>query len=219
MTPNEREELETLLPWHAAGTLSPADAARVEAALAADPELARHFAVVREEMSETIHLNEALGVPSAQTLDKLLAAIDTEPRRYPRAALGGWVARLLGATSPRTMAWAATIAVLLIVLESGALTTMLLSERGSTYETASVPVAPTVSRGLTISSHVLIRFTPGATAAEITQFLEANKASVVDGPKPGGIYRLRVAVTGGDQLTRAVQAMQGSKLVAFVGAE
>jgi hypothetical protein len=219
MTPREREELETLLPWHAAGTLSPTDAARVEAALAVDPELARHFALVREEMSETIGLNEALGAPSTQTLDRLMAAIDAEPRRFPRATLGGWVARLLAATSPRTLAWVAAIAVLLIVLETGVLTTILLDQRTITYEAASVPAAPAATRGLAISSHVLIRFTPGATAAEITQFLQANKASVVDGPKPGGLYRLRVTVAGGDDLARTVQAMQGSKLVAFVGAE
>ena len=54
-------DLEDLLPWHAAGTLDANEAAEVERALAADPELARRFALVREELTETILLNESLG--------------------------------------------------------------------------------------------------------------------------------------------------------------
>ena len=51
-------DVEALLPWHAAGTLSRRDAQRVEEALARDPELARRYDLVREELGETIHLNE-----------------------------------------------------------------------------------------------------------------------------------------------------------------
>ena len=44
----ERQDIEALLPWHAAGTLSRRDAERVEQALASDRELARRFDLVRE---------------------------------------------------------------------------------------------------------------------------------------------------------------------------
>ena len=50
-------DIEELLPWHAAGTLSRRDTLRVEEALARDPELARRYALVREELGETILLN------------------------------------------------------------------------------------------------------------------------------------------------------------------
>ena len=72
---DDREEIESLLPWHAAGTLSRRDADRVEQALAGDSELARRFEVVREELAETIHLNESLGAPSARAMEKLFNAI------------------------------------------------------------------------------------------------------------------------------------------------
>src|SRR6516164_2132007 len=62
----EHQEIEALLPWYAAGTLSPRDTNRVEQALAGDRELARQYDLVREELVETIHLNETLGVPSAR---------------------------------------------------------------------------------------------------------------------------------------------------------
>ena len=85
----ERHEIEALLPWHAAGTLSRRDADRVEQALAGDRELARRYDLVREELAETIHLNETLGAPSARAMEKLFAAIDAEeagapPRRRRR---------------------------------------------------------------------------------------------------------------------------------------
>ena len=72
-----------LLPWHAAGTLNARDARRVDEALARDPELAKQYAVIREEYAETIHLNESLGAPSARAMQKLFDAIDGEPVRKP----------------------------------------------------------------------------------------------------------------------------------------
>ena len=80
----ERQDIEMLLPWHATGTLSRRDSDRIERALAADGELARQYALVREELAETIHLNETLGAPSARAMDKLFAAIDAEEARSPR---------------------------------------------------------------------------------------------------------------------------------------
>jgi hypothetical protein len=248
MTPNERQELETLLPWHAAGTLGPVDAARVEAALASDQELARHFAVVREEMAETIHLNEALGSPSPRAFDKLLAAIDAEPGRAPRTGFGGGFSRFFAALSPRTLAWSTAIAALVIVLQAGVIATMLTGDRAgprrATFETASAPQESSLSarvsapapapapasRGLVTAavptstasdaaSHVLVRFAPDASIADITRFLETNKASVVDGPKPGGLYRLRVNAGGKDELASVVATMQASKIVGFVAPE
>ena len=84
---DEPSEIEMLLPWHAAGTLNARDARRVEEALARDPELAKQYAVIREEYAETIHLNESLGAPSVRAMQKLFAAIDGEPVRKPSADL------------------------------------------------------------------------------------------------------------------------------------
>jgi anti-sigma factor RsiW len=71
-------DLELLLPWHAAGTLDVRDARRIEDALARDPELARQYAMIREEYAATISLNENLGTPSIRAMQKLFAAIDAE---------------------------------------------------------------------------------------------------------------------------------------------
>jgi hypothetical protein len=83
----ERQEIESLLPWHAAGTLDRRDTERVERALAEDSGLARRYELVREELAETIRLNEMLGGPSARAMEKLFAAIDAEEERVPRTPL------------------------------------------------------------------------------------------------------------------------------------
>jgi hypothetical protein len=43
-----RHEIESMLPWHVAGTLDRRDAERVERALAEDGELAQHYELVRD---------------------------------------------------------------------------------------------------------------------------------------------------------------------------
>src|SRR6266481_3140517 len=130
----EREDIETLLPWHAAGTLSRRDAERVEQALAQDAELARRYELVREELAETIHLNETLGAPSARVAQRLFAAIDADSanakRRKVSFDVGGWLAGLIEQVSPRTLAWSAAAAGLAIVLQAGLLAGLFIGERG-----------------------------------------------------------------------------------------
>jgi anti-sigma factor RsiW len=79
----DNDEIEALLPWHAAGTLSRRDADRVEQALADDPELARRYDLVRLELAETIYLNKTLGAPSTRAAKNLFAAIDAEEPLAP----------------------------------------------------------------------------------------------------------------------------------------
>src|SRR5215510_7090925 len=92
----ERQKIERLLPWHAAGTLSRREADLVERALAGDTELAQRYDLVRQELAETIHLNKTLGSPSECTMEKLFAAIDAEEAHAPRRRLGASAERLRG---------------------------------------------------------------------------------------------------------------------------
>src|SRR3954471_15300572 len=88
MLDQEPSEIEMLLPFHAPGTLNARDAGRVDESLASDPDLARQYAVIREEYAETIHLNESLGARSARAMQKLFAAFDGEPARKPSLSSG-----------------------------------------------------------------------------------------------------------------------------------
>ncbi len=215
----ERREIEDLLPWHAAGALGRREAERLEAALARDPELARRFAEVREELAADVHLNETLGAPSARAMDKLFAAIDAEPARRPPLALDlverwrGFAASL----TPRTLAWAASAAALVMVIQFAVIGGVMIHGKPAapTYSTASAPGAAT-----TTGAFVLIRFAPAARMADATRLLAANHASIVAGPMAGGFYRVRVAdkPLAKAPLTAIVQRLQKDRLVDFASA-
>ena len=84
----ERQDIEALLPWHAAGTLSRRDTERVEAALANDNDLRKQYQLVREELGETIRLNESLGAPSARAMERLFRRSRSRP---PASTRPPWV--------------------------------------------------------------------------------------------------------------------------------
>ena len=137
---SERSTVEELLPWHAAGTLSCREAQTVEEALASDPELARRYALVREELAQTVELNETLGAPSARALDALFAKIDAEPARQRAASfnLGARVREFFAGLSPRMLAWSAAAAALAIVLQAAVIGGIVIKENSAGgYETAS----------------------------------------------------------------------------------
>jgi hypothetical protein len=210
----EREDLETLLPWHAAGTLNRRDAERVERALANDRELMRRFNLAREELNETIHLNETLGAPSARAMEKLFAAIDAEPVRKPKVSfnLAGRLASFVASFSPRTLAIAGAVGALAIVLQAGVITTGLIKHEVGT-EVASKQGTGTELASADVSDGTLaaIRFSPKADVSQVTAFLLANKASMIDGPtQSGGIYTIRLPETGKAKEDHIKQMAQSS---------
>jgi hypothetical protein len=216
MTATNKDNVEDLLPWHAAGTLSRRDQQRVEDALAHDPELARRYELVREELADTILLNETLGAPSARAIDNLFAKIDAEPARKPTVSLnlGARTAAFFASLSPRTLAWSASAAVLAIVLQAGLIATVVVKDRPAAgYQTAS---APSTDPG--VGAFTLIRFAPQASSDDINKFLEANKLSIVAGPIPGGLYRVRVSSNKlpKDDLAGLVRKLQGDKVIGFI---
>jgi hypothetical protein len=222
---NEKQSphsIELLLPWHAAGTLNSRDAEDVDKALAQDKELARRFAMVRQEMTETILLNETLGAPSARAMENLFKAIDKECKAVPRQwasglrdwRLGTWLTDLFTPRLQvsRALVFSASAAALIMVLQAAVIAKMVLADRGggATFETASAPISAT--RGIDIGSYALVRFDPQANIADLTKFLESRGASIVDGPRLGGFFRVRIAHfrLAPDELARAVKELRSA---------
>ena len=215
----EHQEVEALLPWHAAGTLSPHDADRVEQALARDRELARQYDLVREELIETIHLNETLGAPSARAMEKLLAAIDAEEARGPRHRrwfdLGSRISEFLSRLTPRTLAWSATAAAVAILVQAAVIAAVVVKEQGS-------PSEPGLASAPSEGSYAVVRFAPQATTDDITKFLGAYKATVVEGPLKGQLYRIRLSEIKlpTEEVGKIVRQMQSeSNVVNFIAAK
>lgn len=214
----EPTEIETLLPWYAAGTLRRRDRQRVEDALRYDPALARHAELVREELAETISINESLGVPSARCMDRLMAAIDVETtaarKRNSARAVGRQFAAFIAGFSPRTLAVAASFAVAAIALQAFLLVSMATKPQ-VTFETAEQNPAATGH-----GTFAMVRFAREASAAEITRFLEEYQATLVDGPKPGGFYQVRIAMKtlAKEELARIVSRMRQDRIVEVANA-
>jgi len=176
----EPSEIEMLLPWHAAGTLNARDARRVEEALARDPELAKQYAAIQQEYTETIDLNESLGAPSARAMQKLFAAIDGEPARKPSGSLNlsAGIAGFFAKLSPRTLAWSASLGALVLVLQAGVIGAVLVKNQTASYQTASLSTNEPITRSLGPEAppRALVRFAPEARISDITALLDSYHA-------------------------------------------
>ena len=220
MLEQEPSEIEMLLPWHAAGTLNARDARRVEEALARDPELARQYAVIREEYAETIDLNESLGAPSARAMQKLFAAIDAEPARKPSLSrsISARIAGFFASLSPRTLAWSASLGALALLLQAGVIGAVLMKNQPASFQTASLSMNEPITRALGPEAppRALVRFAPDARVADITALLDSYQASIVDGAK-GGMFRLQFgnkAMTK-DEIAGLMSRLQSEKIVSL----
>ena len=216
MLEQEPGEIELLLPWHAAGTLSARDARRVEEALASDPELARQYAAIRGEYEETIHLNESLGAPSARAMQKLFAAIDAEPAQAAGSLpLSARISTFFASLSPRTLAWSASFGAIALLLQAGIIGAVLMKTQPATFETASLSTSAPITRelGAAAPARALVRFTPEARVADITALLDNYQASII-GDAKGGMFRLQFdKAMSRDELAALLGKMQREKFV------
>jgi hypothetical protein len=219
MLEREPSEIEMLLPFHAAGTLHPRDSRRVDEALARDPELARQYAVIREEYAETIHLNESLGAPSARAMQRLFAAIDAEPRRERSSSLNLFarLTRFFASLSPRTLAWSGSVGGMVLVLQAGVIGAVLLDNQASSLQTASPAENEPRTRdaGAGAPLRALVRFKPDARAAEITSLLDSYHASIIE--TKGGLFRLQFghsALTK-DGIAALTEKLQSEKIISL----
>jgi anti-sigma factor RsiW len=214
---DEPGEIELLLPWHAAGTLSARDARRVEEALTRDPDLARQYAVIREEYAETIDLNESLGAPSVRAIQNLFAAIDAEPvpEVRPSFNFSARISSFFASLSPRALAWSAGVGAVALLLQAGVIGAVLIQSQGANYQTASLSAGEheVVAQA---PPRALVRFAPDARMADITALLDTYQASIVGGAK-GGMLRLQFGdkpVTK-EEAASLLNRLQGEKIVSL----
>jgi hypothetical protein len=80
--------------------------------------------------------------------------------------------------SAHVVAWS-MVALAIVALAN---TTLFVAGRGI-YQTASAPANEAI---------VAVRFIAQATAEEISTFLESYNGNIIDVPRPGGFYRVRI---------------------------
>jgi len=215
MSDDERHEVEELLPWYAAGSLSRRDMQRVKEAITRDPQLARTYQSVSEELAGTVDLNQTLGAPSDRAMEKLFANIDAEPVRRPVRArgIGERFSTFLASLSPHTLAWSATAAALLVVVQAGVIGGILVNRQTVGFQTASAPSAATGD-----GTFAIVQFAPDASMADVAKLLQANNVSITSGPAAGNLYRIRLGRAGlsRDDTDRIISQLQQDKTVRFI---
>ncbi len=218
-TMDEREEIEALLPWFVTGKLAEAERVRVELYLAEHPDVARQVALAREESAETIAGAESFGVPSRASFDRLMVEVGRQERRQAGLlqSFAPYLERIadwIGGFSRMQLGGLAVAAALLLAVQAVTVT-YLMTGGGATYQTASGPSDIAPARG----TFALVTFKPAATAQEITAMLAEVGAQVVDGPKAGGIWRVRLSaepLAAADAEARIATMRAKSTVVGFV---
>ncbi len=200
LTHDEREALELLLPWYAAGTLEEEERRRVEAALESDAGLADSLALVRQDREAALELIAEEPVPTSMAA-RFEAALNATPhpaethqarparslQEGPLARFGAWLSQLL---SPPRLAVAALAAALLIAVQAGLLVSLIgTGEDGNGFTVASEEDEGAQAGGLA----VLVQFAPDLDMAALAAFLDRAGGRIVDGPLPGGLFKLRFA--------------------------
>jgi anti-sigma factor RsiW len=197
----EREEIEMLLPWYVSGRLDAADRARVESYLARDAGLRHQLDLIRAERQETIGANEALPTAPAGALDRLMTSLpQRQPslaQRFASSTIYQTVADFFAAPTVRGVRFAAFAAALLLLVQAAVITTLLVrGEGGGTYQTAS---GQSDDKGVS----ALVVFTEDARLPAISRLLADLDATIVDGPKPGGVYKIRIRTSDRSDAARA----------------
>ena len=153
----------------------------------------------------------SLGAPSARAMEKLFAAIDAEAPVARKASFNfmGRVVEFMSSFSPRTLAYAGTAAAIALMVQAAVLTTVVVRDQGGQ--------AP-----FQLASHeprAMVRFTANATLADVTRFLDVNKAVVVNGPSRGRPVRNPADLTDGPEadFARAIERMKAeTRIVEFI---
>jgi AcrR family transcriptional regulator len=205
-SPNE--DIEALLPWYEKGTLPEKEARLVEDYLAGNPDRARFLALIREEMMETVEANERSGMPSSAAFNRLMDSIAAEPkarRMAVRERAGGLFARLFGLGASPWLVAGAAAACLVIMVQAAALGVLMM--RGGPGDD---PSRITLASGPAGGSFALVRVKSEATIGDISTLLRSFNATIVDGPKPGGIYKLKLSSQEltGEQIEETLRQMR-----------
>jgi hypothetical protein len=189
----ESDEIEALLPWYVTDKLSPEQSARVARYLETHPDAATHVQLAQEELVETIAANEMLGVPTARVFGSLLASVFAGRMGVRRSVISKWVEQLgiwLNSLAPSRLSAVAVAGALVLLLQAISIGVLVVENpTGKSYQTASAPQAMSTATG----TFAIVSFVPDATTRDLGAFLTEIGAEIVDGPKGGGLYRIRLS--------------------------
>ena len=208
--PLEPQDVEELLPWYVTGRVSREEARGIEAALKTMPDLAGKLAQVQREREAVSRASEVVEPAPPETLQRLLQQVETTrqwrvPKIESHSEAGGWLKAAMG----RNAVWQSALAVACVAIVALGV---------QVYN----PPAPN-EYGLASDingaggASLVVTFQPGATAGDIAALLTSLGAKIVDGPKPGGAYMVKLPSDQASDVDAATASLLARKdLVAGV---
>ena len=190
---DERDEIEMLLPWYVTGRLEATEKARVEGWLAHDGALARQLELIEDERRGAVQSNESVVLPPTLSIGQSMYKITAESTKGD-VLFGDLISKLrrfFETPQPYAVRWATAAAVALILLQGAWIGSLMTTREPTGYVTASGGSSQP-SAGI----FVLVRFADTASAKDITTTLAALDMSIADGPKAGGLFRVRIGDAG-----------------------
>ncbi len=207
-TVSEREDIEMLLPWYVTGKLDASDRAKVDAYLTRDPAMRHQMALIQDEQTASISANEAIVAPRTLTVERSMQAVAAKTSLGTRQAASGFlgvVRAWFDHPSARGVRYAAIAAAAVFVLQSATIGALI--SQSQTYTTAS---GTNAAEGAT----VIVKFRDEVSVQSIAAALAQRDMTIVDGPKTGGTFVVRL---GAGTISQAERQQRISDLRSLSG--
>jgi anti-sigma factor RsiW len=215
----KREEVEKMLPFYVTGRLDHADADQVRDYLERHPEVARELDLVGTERDSAVAANAIYANRPVRSFDRVAAMIGKAAAQPARSARRwgdwvDWIKRLFAMPSSPAFGLLGAAAAIVIILQVATIGTLMVTHYSGIFTGASGGNGA-VDAGTT----VVVQFADDATTAAIADALSGLGVRIVDGPRGGRLFTVRLGPkdmgTGErERLTAALRAR--SELVVFV---
>jgi hypothetical protein len=210
------EEIEMLLPFYLTGRLDRGDADKIDEYVSRRPIVARHLSLIRDERTGAVAANEAFAARPARNFQRLATAIAVRPAQTarPDGRLLDRIKRFFEMPVSHSRGWISAAAALVIIVQGAAIATLVVTQYSPTFTAASGGREATGA-----GTFVVVRFADGATTSAVTEVLAGLDMAIVDGPKSGGLFTVRLGARDMKEVERdrAIADLRAhSDLVTFV---
>lgn len=199
---NNRDDVETLLPFYLNGTLTGADLEMVEHWLASDPAAQSALTEAASELEFVSEENEHLR-PSADALKRFSDALEKEggPAVSPVSWFSSFMRKTL--TIPAPLVWASAAAALVAIVFAANISDRTQQNDIEVASATRYAEAP----------FVFATFKPEAKLSDIAALLTASKAQIVEGPASGNTFKIILSAATIPDYDHQAAALAASPLV------
>jgi hypothetical protein len=210
-----RDEVEMMLPFYVTGQLDHAEANEIDEYLKHHPDVARQLDLIRAERESTAAGNAIYASRPARSFDRVAAMIGKTPAQPARSTGWGldWIRRLFAMPSSPTLGFVGAAAAIVILLQAATIGTLVVAQYTGIFTTVGGP--GTVDAGTT----VVVRFADDASAAAIADVLSGLGVKIIDGPRGGRLFTVRIGpkTMNESERERLIAALKArSDLIVFV---